>query len=347
LSPDGPRMLTDAERDETGQPMKTKSDPAERIVAPSGSEPKASRELFDVCQKQRRERGASQKGTRKSDAADYPLSMRIFDWSEGCYSLMYGALEKGRRRYLCSKYSESKGRQCHHHYVDADAALRFALAVLRQRVLQLGGRAELRNRLTKLANTEVGSPISNRERELELAEQRLQNLEQDLKIIGRNLARADDLYPVVKAEYESVSREIDQQQQRIGNLKAQVGAEQDRRSPEDQVEQALALLDQLERIAAHPEARAEASALLMKLDFLIAFRFGANRPKARPSRVPVGGMITIGDPESPIRVRYLDGVRSRVASGVTEGEIPAGRQLSSVRSESRRHEAGLGKGAHD
>jgi hypothetical protein len=256
-------------------------------------------------------------------------------------------VEKGRPRYLCSKYSESKGRQCHHHYVDADAALRFALAVLRQRVLQLGGRAELRNRLTRLANTEVGSQVSNRERELQLAEQRLQNLEQDLKSISRNLARADAMYPVVKAEYESARLEIDQQQQRIGNLKAQVETEPDRRSPEDQVERALALLDQLDRIAADPDARAEASEVLTKLDFLIAFRFGANCPKARPSRVPVGGMITIGDPESPIRVRHLDGVRSRVATGVTDGEVPAGRQLSSVRSESRRHEAGLGKGAHD
>ncbi|HET6328315.1 MAG TPA: recombinase family protein [Planctomycetaceae bacterium] len=346
LSPTGPRLLTDAERDAIGRPINMKSDPADRIVAPSGYKAKASRELFDACQEQRRQRGASQRGIRKSEAADYPLSMRIFDGSEGCDSLMYGTLEKGRRRYVCSKYSESKCRQCHHHYVDANAALRFALAVLRQRVLQLGGRAELRNRLTKLANTEVGSPVSNRERELELAEQRLQNLEQDLTIIGRNLARADDLYPVVKAEYESVTREIDQQHQRIGTLKAQVGAEQDRRNPEDQVEQALALLDQLERIAANPEGRAEASALLTKLDFLIAFRFGANRPKSRPSRIPVGGMITIGDPESPIRVRYLDGVRSRVATGVAEGEIPTGPQLSSVRSESRRHEAGLGKGTH-
>ncbi len=79
--------------------------------------------------------------------------------------------------------------------MDANAALRFALAVLRQRVLQLGGRTELRNRLTRLANTEVGSPVSNRERELDVAEQRRQNLEQNLKIIGRNLARSDDLYP--------------------------------------------------------------------------------------------------------------------------------------------------------
>jgi DNA invertase Pin-like site-specific DNA recombinase len=344
LSAAGPRLLKDAERDEAGRPLKTKSDPADRIIAASGSEPSVSRELFDACQEQRCVRGASQKGIRRSAGSDYPLSMRIYDCSDGCHSVMYGAKVKGRRRYLCSKYSESKGRECHHHFVEADAVLRFALAVLRQRVLQLGGRAELRQRLTKLAMSEGGSQASNRQHELELAETRLQNLEQELKIISRNLARADDLYPVVKAEYESVKREIDQHQQRLGQLRAQVETETDARSPEDQVERALALLDQLERIAANPDAREGVSEVLMKLDFLIGFRFAPNRPGARPSRVPVGGSITIGNPESPIRLRHLDGVRSPVAIGVADGKIPAGGP--SVSSMIRRHEAGMGKGTN-
>jgi hypothetical protein len=189
----------------------------------------------------------------------------------------------------------------------SEAVLRFVLAVLRQRVVQLGGRAQLRNRLTKLAMAERGSQVSNRERDLELAEQRLKNLEQDLKIISKNLARADQLYPVLKAEYESVKREIDQHQQRLGNLRSQVEREDDRKSPEDQVGRALALSDQLERVAGNPGAREELSELLTKLDFLIAFRFAPNRPKARPSRIPVGAMITIGNPEIPIRMEHLHG----------------------------------------
>jgi Recombinase/Recombinase zinc beta ribbon domain len=346
LSAAGPRLLNDAERDEAGRPLKTKGDPADRIVAASGSEPSASRELFDACQEQRRMRGASQRGIRRSAGADYPLSMRIYDCSDGCNSVMYGAKEKGRRRYLCSRYSESKGRKCHHHFVEADAALRLVLAVLRQRVLQLGGRAELRQRLMKLARSAGGPHASNRQRELELAETRLRNLEQDLKIISKNLARAEDSFPDVKAEYDSAKREIHQHQQRLDQLRGQVAKETDGRSPEDQVERALALLDQLERIAANPDAREGVSEVLMKLDFLIGFRFAANRPGARPSRIPVGGSITIGDPESPIRLRHLDGVRSPVATGVTDGKIPSGRQLPSVSSKSRRLEAGTGKGAH-
>jgi hypothetical protein len=260
---------------------------------------------------------------------------------------MYGGKEKGRLRYVCSKYSESKGRECYHHYVDADPALRFTLAVLRQRVVQLGGRAELRNRLTKLAMTESGSQVSNRKQELELGERRVQNLEQDLKIIAKNLARSDEMYAVLKAEYESVKREIDQHQQRLGSLRAQVEREQGRSGPGDQVERALALLDQLERVAAHPEAKEGVFELLTKLDFLVAFRFAPNRPKARPSRIPVGGMITIGDPNSPIRFRRLDGGRPLVAVGSADGENPGGRQLSSAVPKGRRHEAGMGKGAND
>jgi hypothetical protein len=168
-----------------------------------------------------------------------------------------------------------------------------------------------------------------------------------LKIIAKNLARSDEMYAVVKAEYESVRREIDQHQQRLGSLRAQVEREQGRSGPGDQVERALALLDQLERVAAHPEAKEGVSELLPKLDFLVAFRFAPNRPKARPSRIPVGGMITIGDPNSPIRVRRLDGGRPLVAVGSADGENPAGRQLSSVASKDRRHEAGMGKGAND
>jgi hypothetical protein len=348
LSSSGPRLLTDAERDDTGRPMKTKSDPADRIVAPSGYKPEATRELFDACQEQRRERGASQRGIRRSAGADYPLSTRIYDLSDGCHSLMYGAKEKGRRRYLCSKYSESKGRECHHHFVNADAALRFALAVLRQRVLQLGGRAEIRKRLLKLATTEGGDHASHGQRELELAEKRLAALEQELKLIGKNLARAEgDLFVVVKTEYDSVKSEIERHQQRIGGLRTQVEREPSRNTPEEQVQGALTLLDQLERIADNPEAREEVSQVLAKLDFLIGFRFAPNHPKARPSRVPVGGVITIGDPESVIRRRFLDGVRSHGAAGAANGEVPAARQLSFVDSEGRRDEAGLGMGTND
>jgi DNA invertase Pin-like site-specific DNA recombinase len=348
LSPAGPRLLTDAERDEAGRPINTKSDPADRIVALSGCKPEATRALFDACQEQRQKRGASQRGIRKSREADYPLSMRVYDCSDGCHSLMYGAKEKGRRRYLCSKYPESKGRECHHHFVDADAALRFALAVLRQRVLQLGGRAELRKRLVKLATTQGGDHASHGQRELELAENRLAALEQELKLIGKNLARAeDDLFAVVKAEYESAKQEIERYHQRIGSLKGQVERQPNRKTPEEEVQGALALLDQLDRIADTPEARQEIAQVLTKLDFLIGFRFAPNSPKARPSRIPVGGMISIGDPQSPVRLRLVDGVRSHVAVGAANGGISAGQQLSSVSSSGRRNEAGLGKGAHD
>jgi DNA invertase Pin-like site-specific DNA recombinase len=347
LSAQGPRLLTDAERDETGRPRKTKSDPVDRIVAPGGSEAAVSRDLFEACQQQRRERGASQRGIRRSSPAEYPLSTRIYDWSQGCQSLMYGDKKRGRRRYVCSKYLESKCKECHHHFVDADAALRFSLAVLRQRVVQLGGRVEVRKRLTKLAMTEGGAPASNRQREIALAEQRVQNLEQELKVISKNLARADELYPIVKGEYESARREVEKQQRRLGDLRAQMETQNDQSSPEDQVGSALKLLDQLERVAANPEAREAVSQLLAKLDFRIAFRFEPNLRKPRPSRIPVAGMITIGNPDSPIRVRHLYGGRSPVAIGVADGGVPADRQLNSVRSRSRRHEVGSGKGAND
>jgi DNA invertase Pin-like site-specific DNA recombinase len=345
FSPAGPRLLTDADRDLEGNAKEISNDAAGRIVASSGFEAEASRDLFDACQEQKTQRGASQRGLRRSSPADFPLATRVYDSSEGCHSLMYGLKDNGRRLYMCSRYSER--RECHRNFVDAEAALRFALAVLRQRVIQVGGRREIRKRLTQFAATQFGSRDNQQQRELELAEEHQRRLEQELKVIGKNLARAGDQFEVIKAEYESAKRVVEEHVQRLGALRARVDQRAERGTSEEQVEKALLLFDQLERIASDPTAREDVSSVLGKLDFCMGLRFAPNRPKKRPSRIPVGGLITIGDPNSPIKSKHIDGVRPPVAGESGDGVHPAdaGQEAPTGPSQRRRQEASVGKGA--
>jgi hypothetical protein len=189
--------------------------------------------------------------------------------------------------------------------------------------------------------------VNQRQRELELAEEHHRRLEQELKVIGRNLARAGDQFHVIQSEYESTKRDFDKHAQQLAALRANAEQRVERGTPEEQVERALLLFDQLDRVASDPGAREEIAEVLGKLDFLMGLRFAPNRPRKRPARVPVGGLITIGDPDSPIRRKHLNGVRPPVADGSGLGGDPvrADQESAAVGFRCRRHEVSLGKGA--
>src|ERR1700685_4347315 len=347
-SPIGPRLLTAADRSPDGKPKQVNNIGTPRIVASAGYDPAANRELFDACQEQKRQRGESQRGIRRSSPADYPLSTRVFDLSDDCGSLMYGSKEHGRRLHLCSKYSESKGRECHRNFVDAEAALRFTLAVLKQRVVQLDGRREIRERLTQLAARQGGSHSDQHRCELDRAEERQRSLERDLRVIGANLARQidDDVFAMIEAEFKAKKWEVDCHNQRLLALRAQIERANGSATPLEDVGRALALFDQLERITNDLAARADIAELLGKLSFLMGLRFAANPCGKKPLQIPAGGIITLGDPDSPISKKHLSGVRPPVANGGGSGGIPAGAgdNRPAVGSRSRRQEA-MGKGA--
>jgi hypothetical protein len=299
---DGPRLLTDADRNTNGKPRSTRDQGVPPIVGSTGYEPAVSRELFDACQEQKRNRGQNQRGIGRSSPATYPLSARVFDLSEGCGKLMYGSQSRGRRYYLCSAYSESSGRECARNQIDAEAALRFVLAVLRQRIVQLGGRRQIRDRLVHLAAQEGGRNVDHGRRELELAEDRQHRLDQELKVIQANLARQldDDVFAAIEAEFKAKKREVDQHNQRLVTLRAQVDRHAGGADPDQQVDRAMTLLDQLDRITSDPAAREDIAGLLGKLSFMMGLRFAANTRGKRPLRIPVGGVITLGDPNTPI-----------------------------------------------
>ncbi|HET6325589.1 MAG TPA: hypothetical protein VFG04_13000, partial [Planctomycetaceae bacterium] len=114
------------------------------------------------------------------------------------------------------------------------------------------------------------------------------------------------------------------------------------------VNRALELLDQLGHVTLAPAARISTAELLSKLDFLMGLRFAEKTRGKRRSFVPVGGIITIGDADSPIRKKHVNGVRPPVADGDSGGRIPAaiGDNMPACGSESRRHEDScMGKGA--
>jgi DNA invertase Pin-like site-specific DNA recombinase len=350
FSHEGPRLLTDADRKPNGKAKSTRNDTRSRVVAPTGFEGAASREVFDACQEQKRQRGESQRGIRRSSPTDYPLSTRVYDLSPGCRKLMYGTKVDERRLYVCSKYSESKGRECQRNFIDAEAALRFTLAVLQQRVVQVGGRRQLRDRLMRLAVSRTNSSVHQPQSELKLAEEQHRRLEKELRIVGANLARSvePDVFATVEAEFKALKRSVDQHDQRIRELRSRVDRSSARATPDEEVDKAMRLFDQLERISSDPAAREEVSDVLRNLNFLMGLQFAAN-PRKRPARIPAGGLITLGDPHSPIVRKHTEGVRPPVPDGSDVGDNPAvaGKELPTVGSGSRRQEACVGKGAGD
>jgi DNA invertase Pin-like site-specific DNA recombinase len=221
LGLEGPRNLDDTDRGPDGQAKRIWNLKEKQITVPARYEACADKELFETCQSIREERARCHRGTaRCPDPGRYPLATRIHDLTEGCGAVLYGRKYRTKAKYLCSTYMRSGGRDCFPNSVDEEAALRFILEVLQQRIQMCGGREALRARLSQLAahGQQACSPLGG---ELELAEQYLGNLEAELKTIGRNLARAKDenIFAIIQAEYKDKEEEVKRARQQVERLR--------------------------------------------------------------------------------------------------------------------------------
>ncbi|MFY9586514.1 MAG: recombinase zinc beta ribbon domain-containing protein [Actinomycetota bacterium] len=296
-TPTGPRTLTDADRRDDGEAKLTNNASDAVVATPARFPVDADETLFRKCQAIRKNRRHNQRGIpRCTDPARYPLSTRIHDISPGCGAVLYGRENRKRRLYMCSRYSRSGGRECHHNTIDAEDALGFVLDVLRQRILVCGGNEALRKRLEALASAERRSPAGPMVDELSLLERRLAALEAEAQSIRRNLARAGDeasIFAAIKEEYQTNQSDIGQTRQRIAELqKAQ--AVFPVLTPKEEVEAAMQLLAETERIAGDANARAEVPQLLRKLDVHLWLRFGEVVKGARTFRNVQSGVLTLG-----------------------------------------------------
>lgn len=93
LGSDGPRTLTDADRQTNGA-AKLVYNPKEKFIrapVPADYDAPANQELFDSCQAIRDQRAENRRGVpRCPDRSKYPLATRIFDLTDDCGAVFYG-----------------------------------------------------------------------------------------------------------------------------------------------------------------------------------------------------------------------------------------------------------------
>jgi len=295
FSPDGPRTLTESDRTEEDRARNIFNPKEELIVVKTGYEPAASVDLFESCQEQREMRGRSQRGVSKSDPATYPLSTRIYDRSGACNATFYGVKENGKRWYMCSAYSESKGRECFRHAIDADIALRYTINTLKQQLIAAGGRKALRSRLEALAAEDQADSCDVAMDELTMIEKRCASLQAEAETTLTNMSRAKTgaAFSALEKRYEATLADIEKLESETEILRTRktVGTDGKHRAVED----ALGLYDEIDRITSDENARADINSVLKQLNLQMGLRYIENPRCKRPKRILVGGRLTLGD----------------------------------------------------
>jgi hypothetical protein len=229
--------------------------------------------------------------------------MRIYDQTDGCGHPMYARMSGKRTLYVCGRYMNGAG--CSHNAIDGEAALRFALGVLRQRAGQFGGREALRRKLLAFAQAPKPPRPEPLHDALKRVEVQLRVAEEDLRLIERNFARArdDDDAEMFRRERQGQQAEVTRLRGELDEIQAKTVVDTRRvlSDPEQQAEQALALFDEIERLASDAGARAGVPELLEKLNLRMGLYFAEGRKGNRAIRVLQGGVIVTGETSLPVR----------------------------------------------
>ena len=269
----------------------------QRVVASTGYRPNADEELFRKCQALGEERGRHRRGIpRARDLAKYPLSTRIIDITPHCGETLYGRTESGKPKYECSRYRNSGGRECARNVVDGEGALRFVLDVLRQRTVQCGGRAKLRERLMKIAATRQTKGVSHGAQQWALLHQRVDQVKRELETIEGNMALAgsETAFRAIENQFEQTRADLERLRASLNRLPPTSDPLKAASAIDAEVDAAMVLFDDLGRVSDDANARPQIAAVLKRLDLELGLRFMDNPRGKRPKRLVQGGMVTIG-----------------------------------------------------
>ena len=312
LGTDGPRLLEE-EKDvaASGQLRIITNDPSVRISKLVG-EAQFDPAKWQAIQQQMDQRGQTQRGiARAKDPARYPLACRLVDLSDGCGSILYARTSQGRAIYSCGRYARTAGAECHNNAIDAEAMLRFTLKTLRQLVERQGNREKLRQLLLERARQAAERPeASPAAAELARLRDQQSTLKEEQATIEYRMARErnDTVYEALTRQYTDVKTRVEEVEQAIRQLEAGQAAAS-ARTPEQEVEAALGLLEDVQRITSNPQARTEINPLLRRLGIWIGLRFGnVVKGKKRLVRRLQSGVMTFGDGPLPVPLHGPDNV---------------------------------------
>ena len=304
LTPAGPRPLADGDYGPDGRPRSIANPPGGTIRTPASFPPLIVPERQVAIRDILEERGRHLKGkARTRRGSSNPLGGRIYDLN--CGWPMYRHARRGRWGYQCGLYQNSQAAACDHNVIPGEAASRFVLACLRQRVLSPTAMARLKTRLRELAAAEGDEDPDRRPREALEAE--LASVERKFATVGRNLALAET--PEERQVTAAVFGELRESRSRLerqleGLRPTKVVSDQER-----EVEAALAGLDRLHELAVAAASEGEAIAeLFRRVDARLYLRFRAEargphhqRAERRRTDLRVGAAAkaTVRGPDRP------------------------------------------------
>jgi len=314
FTPHGPRDLTDDDFWPDGRLKAVKNPEGEMIRTMASFVPIIPEDRRASILRTLEDRGKHLKGkprTRKD--SPNPLGCRVFDLN--CGWPMYRHARRGRWGYQCGLYQNSQAKSCTHNVVAGEAATRFILACLRQRVLAPTAMVKLEARLREMAAAEVGDGADRRQAEADRS--KLAALERTLATVGRNMALSE-----TPEERAVTAKEFGKLQVEAARLRSQIQGHRPpeaQRAPEREVEVAMAGLGRLEGLADSEEDQASVGELFRSLDVRLYLRFRSAERGRRQINEVGGGVVTFGatPPPSPLYDGPTDRaiIRQKLASG--------------------------------
>jgi hypothetical protein len=292
FTPEGPRVLDEADLRADGKPKVVANPEATRLVAPARFEPLVDQGNHDRLLRVLDQRAGTQRGKpRSSDPSRNPLGSRVFDMT--CGWPLYRQPYSGSFRYLCGLYQQSHGAACRHNLVDGPTATRFLLGCVRQRVLTPSFRAKLETKLRAIAARELGSPRPDQAVETKRAA--LAETRRKRERAAQNLALAED-----ETQYKAVAAVFDQLKREEAVLETELlQAEQAARPAVDaeaEVAAALGALDRMGELAADPTNLGAIGELFWRLNARLFLKFREVRTMNRVA----GGVMTFGATPPPV-----------------------------------------------
>lgn len=235
-----------------------------------------------------------------------------------------GVTRAKRKLYACGRYLRTAGAECQHNQVDGEALLRFLLSTTVELVRRMSGREKLRVRLEKIARQEKDPSSQPREqglvRELEL---KVAALRQDLDTAARRLAteRDEARYAAIAEQFDLLQKEAVTKEAEVAKLRRSSPANP-RQSIEEEVDAAMRLFDDIERLCDNPSARPEIAELFQKLDVHIGLQFGAAvKGKSRKVRLLLEGVVAFGGAALPVPT-YGPNNRDPGSTGFSKPVLP-------------------------
>jgi DNA invertase Pin-like site-specific DNA recombinase len=299
IGKDGPRCLLDSDITESGRLRVILNPESMQVIRPAGYEPLMPIDIFEEMQKSLKARGKSQRGsTRSPDPYRYPLAGNIVDASPGCGWPMYGRKPGKTRKYVCGQYTATGGCACEHNTIPVDWLNRTVLDSVRQAVLMGELRAEIEKRVRAIA--EAAANTQQDDKGLARATSELASLEAKCAQAQKNMANASDprVFNAVQEIFLDLDSQATEKCREVETL-GRKSSSQSEPSVEQQIEQAMSLLDDLGQLAEHG-GQPELKQLFDALDVRVWAWFKKVPEGKRLLNKLDRGLITTGNATWPI-----------------------------------------------